>query len=97
MDQKTPTNFIPRSSSVDDTLPPRAPAGVFTIAAVIIFLLVAFGTVGLYAYKYTLEKKSAKLSIELEKYRLRVHNDDVGVILKVSLVRMLLFLMFLMI
>lgn len=84
MDPKTPTNFIPRSSTTDATLPPRAPAGILTVTAVLIFAVVIVGTAGVFFYKYTLEKKATTLQTELETYNKKVRDPEVGKILALN-------------
>ncbi len=69
MDPKLQTNFIPRKSAVDSTLPKRTPVGLFTLLAFSVFILAILTGGSLFFYKKVLEKQNTELFASLESFK----------------------------
>jgi len=56
MEQNFETSFIPKKPTVEKKEKVKRPTGLLTVGAVLIFVTVILGSVGLYLYKQNLEK-----------------------------------------
>lgn len=84
MDPKIQTNFIPRKSAVDSSLPKRAPVGLFTLLSVAVFIVVVATIVLLFLYRQTLIVQNAELEQSLNTYKAKIKQPIVSEVITIN-------------